>query len=192
MNLPSSQLNVRWKAVWGSKRKFGGALLSFFLTFTGFTATAIADGRHGRSGHKAEPGVRNASVKGYKIDDELTRRSKRNPTQTTRVIVTLQPGAQLPTVRQLAVDLHVNANTVARVYAALERTEVVETQRGVGTFVRATPPAVVIEHRERELERIISRFIPEFAALGFTIEDVIKHLQRRTKQEKEIHAPDRQ
>ena len=55
----------------------------------------------------------------------------------------LQPGAQLPTVRQLAVDLHVNANTVARVYAALERTEVVETQRGVGTFVRATPPAVV-------------------------------------------------
>ena len=103
----------------------------------------------------------------------------------------LQPGAQLPTVRQLAVDLHVNANTVARVYAALERTEVVETQRGVGTFVRATPPAVVIENRERELERIISRFIPEFAALGFTIEDVIKHLQRRTKQEKEIHAPDR-
>jgi len=96
MNLPSSQLNVRWKAVWGSKRKFGGALLSFFLTFTGFTATAIADGRHGRSGHKAEPGVRNASVKGYRIDEELTRRSKRNPTQTTRVIVTLQPGAQLP------------------------------------------------------------------------------------------------
>lgn len=104
----------------------------------------------------------------------------------------LQPGAQLPTVRQLAVDLHVNANTVARVYAALERTEVVETQRGVGTFVRATPPAsVVSENRERELERIISRFIPEFAALGFTIDDVITHLQRRTKQEKNAHASDR-
>lgn len=103
----------------------------------------------------------------------------------------LQPGAQLPTVRQLAVDLHVNANTVARVYAALERTEVVQTQRGVGTFVRATPPAVVRENRERELERTISRFVPEFAALGFTIEDVITHLQRRTKKEKESHAPDR-
>lgn len=96
----------------------------------------------------------------------------------------LEAGAQLPTVRQLAVDLHVNANTVARVYAALERTEVVETQRGVGTFVRATPPAAVNENRERELERIISRFIPELAALGFTIEDVITHLQRRLKQEK--------
>ncbi|MEP6507078.1 MAG: GntR family transcriptional regulator, partial [Gemmatimonadales bacterium] len=102
--------------------------------------------------------------------------------RTAIAIGRLQPGAQLPTVRQLAVDLHVNANTVARVYAALERTEVVETQRGVGTFVRATPPAsVVSENRERDLDRIISRFIPEFAALGFTIDDVITRLQRRTK-----------
>jgi GntR family transcriptional regulator len=105
----------------------------------------------------------------------------------------LEPGAQLPTVRQLAVDLHVNANTVARVYAALERTEVVETQRGVGTFVRATPPASVIsENRERELDRLISRLIPEVAALGFTTDDVIMHLHRRIKQEKNAHAADRQ
>ena len=103
----------------------------------------------------------------------------------------LQPGARLPTVRQLAVDLHVNANTVARVYAALEKTDVVETQRGVGTFVRATPPAGVSENRERELERVITRFIPEFAALGFTIEDVITHLQRRSKQEKKENGPAR-
>ena len=105
----------------------------------------------------------------------------------------LESGAQLPTVRQLAVDLHVNANTVARVYAALERTEVVETQRGVGTFVRATPTrSVVTQNRERELERVISRFIPEFAALGFTVEDVITHLQQRFKKEKNANAPDRQ
>src|SRR3979409_1691544 len=49
----------------------------------------------------------------------------------------LQPGEQLPTVRQLAVELRVNANTVARVYAELERAGVFETRRGVGTFVRA-------------------------------------------------------
>lgn len=104
----------------------------------------------------------------------------------------LERGAKLPTVRQLAVDLHVNANTVARVYAALERTEVVETQRGVGTFVRATPPASVIsENRERELDRIISRFIPEFAALGFTIDEVTTHLQQRVTQEKTVHVADR-
>ena len=47
----------------------------------------------------------------------------------------LQPGDQLPTVRQLAVDLSVNANTVARVYADLERAGVIETRRGVGSFV---------------------------------------------------------
>ncbi len=105
----------------------------------------------------------------------------------------LERGMRLPTVRQLAVDLHVNANTVARVYAALERTDVVETQRGVGTFVRATPPpSVVTENRERELERLISRFIPEIVALGFTIEVAITHLQRRTKQEKNVHVTDRQ
>ena len=45
----------------------------------------------------------------------------------------LRPGGQLPTVRQLAVDLKLNANTVARVYAELERAGVLETRRGVGT-----------------------------------------------------------
>ena len=48
----------------------------------------------------------------------------------------LRRGDQLPTVRQLAVDLRINANTVAKVYAELERTGVVETHRGVGTFVQ--------------------------------------------------------
>ena len=48
----------------------------------------------------------------------------------------LRIGDQLPTVRQLAVDLRVNANTVAKVYAELERAGVLETRRGVGTFVR--------------------------------------------------------
>src|SRR5712691_10427510 len=50
----------------------------------------------------------------------------------------LRVGDQLPTVRQLAVDLRINANTVARVYAELERAGVLETRRGVGSFVRAT------------------------------------------------------
>jgi DNA-binding transcriptional regulator YhcF (GntR family) len=51
----------------------------------------------------------------------------------------LRVGERLPTVRQLAVDLKINANTVAKVYAELERTGILETQRGVGTFVRALP-----------------------------------------------------
>src|SRR5262245_64580968 len=51
----------------------------------------------------------------------------------------LKVGDQLPTVRSLAVDLKVNANTVARVYAELERGGVLETRRGVGSFVSASP-----------------------------------------------------
>src|SRR6185503_1347874 len=50
----------------------------------------------------------------------------------------LKPGDQLPTVRQLAVSLRINANTVARVYADLERSGAIETRRGVGSFVAAT------------------------------------------------------
>ena len=49
----------------------------------------------------------------------------------------VRPGDQLPTVRQLAVDLQVNANTIARVYAALERAGAIETRLGVGSFVSA-------------------------------------------------------
>jgi len=44
----------------------------------------------------------------------------------------VRPGDQLPTVRQLAVELRINANTVARVYGELERAGVIETRRGVG------------------------------------------------------------
>lgn len=94
----------------------------------------------------------------------------------------LAPGARLPTVRQLAVDLHVNANTVARVYAALERTDVVDTQRGVGTFVRTTPtPSVIRQNRERELSLLLARLTTDAAALGFTIPEVITHLNRSSK-----------
>jgi GntR family transcriptional regulator len=49
----------------------------------------------------------------------------------------LQAGEQLPTVKQLAIDLTVNPNTVARAYRDLEREEVIETSPGRGSFVRA-------------------------------------------------------
>ncbi|HVD62409.1 MAG TPA: GntR family transcriptional regulator [Gemmatimonadaceae bacterium] len=94
----------------------------------------------------------------------------------------LTAGARLPTVRQMAVDLHVNANTVARVYAELEKTEVVETQRGVGTFVRSSPaPSVVNRNRERELGKLIARLTTDASALGYTIPEVIEHLTRNQK-----------
>src|SRR6476661_7518408 len=81
----------------------------------------------------------------------------------------LEPGAQLPTVRQLAVDLSVNANTVARVYAQLEKDGVLETRRGVGTFVVDAPSRETTRaHRQRVLGELIDRFVGDAALLGFT------------------------
>src|SRR5437764_3810455 len=78
----------------------------------------------------------------------------------------LRVGDQLPTVRQLAVDLRVNANTVAKVYGELERAGVLETRRGVGTFVAAGKvEAASLVERERRLTALEDRFLAEAAAL---------------------------
>ena len=94
----------------------------------------------------------------------------------------LEQGAQLPTVRQLAVDLAVNANTVARVYAQLERDGMLETRRGVGTFVRESPtPQAARAHRERELRALIRRVVGDAALLGFTLPELITQLRNEEK-----------
>ena len=94
----------------------------------------------------------------------------------------LNIGDQLPTVRQLAVELRINANTVARVYAQLERSDVVETRRGVGTFVIARPnEAASRRDRDRHLRELADHFITETHARGFSIDDVVEHLQSRRR-----------
>jgi serine protease AprX len=84
---------VRRKAVWGSR----GTLLSLALVLVSGAADAATVSRHAHPAPKATPGVPSALVKQYKLDDELTRRaSDPNGRTVTRVIVTLVPGAQLP------------------------------------------------------------------------------------------------
>src|SRR5437667_11136051 len=92
----------------------------------------------------------------------------------------LRIGEQLPTVRQLAVDLRINANTVAKVYAELERNGVVETRRGVGTFVTARPnEAANRRDRERHLRELVDHFVAQSHERGFSLDDVIHHLEER-------------
>ena len=89
----------------------------------------------------------------------------------------LKVGEQLPTVRQLAVELSVNANTVARVYTELERAGVLETRRGVGSFVAATPEqAHPADDHQRRLSAFITRVQADAARAGLTIDDVIAAL----------------
>jgi GntR family transcriptional regulator len=98
----------------------------------------------------------------------------------------LGPGSQLPTVRQLAVELRINANTVAGVYTDLERAGLLEARRGVGTFVRRELPesALTRRDRERELRALADRLLAEAAAAGYGAEELIKHLVGRTRKEK--------
>ncbi|HET9193657.1 MAG TPA: GntR family transcriptional regulator [Vicinamibacterales bacterium] len=94
----------------------------------------------------------------------------------------LAAGDQLPTVRQLAVELSVNANTVARVYAELERAGILETRRGVGTFVSATPAqAHPPKQHERRLRTFITRLLADASAAGFTLDDILEGLQAHRK-----------
>jgi GntR family transcriptional regulator len=95
----------------------------------------------------------------------------------------LQTGDQLPTVRQLAVDLSVNANTVARVYAELERAGVLETRRGVGSFVAVgRSEARPAGEKARKLRAFVMRVLADADRGGFTIDDVVAALsEHRTE-----------
>jgi len=94
----------------------------------------------------------------------------------------LRPGDQLPTVRQMAVDLQVNANTVARVYAELERSGVIETKRGVGSFIAASPAqAHPPREHERRVRSFVTRVLADADAHGLTVDDVIAGLRAHRK-----------
>jgi GntR family transcriptional regulator len=86
-------------------------------------------------------------------------------------------GDQLPTVRQLAVDLSVNPNTVVRAYRELELSGALETHQGTGTFISAQKIRGGGEERSRQLSQIVADSIARAGAIGFTVEDLIEELR---------------
>jgi GntR family transcriptional regulator len=93
----------------------------------------------------------------------------------------LVTGERLPTVRQLAVDLSINPNTVARAYRELELEGVLDTQQGSGTFVGRCIPEIDPIERQRRLDRILTELLAQAAAYGFTFEEL--HQALRIRQE---------
>src|ERR1700746_1751126 len=71
----------------------------------------------------------------------------------------LIPGDQLPTVRQVAVDLEINPNTVMRAYREMEIRGILDTQQGTGTFISERKPQRNEVERERQLEQIVGEFV---------------------------------
>ena len=94
----------------------------------------------------------------------------------------LQPGDRLPTVRQLAVDLSINPNTVIRAYRELEIGGVLDTQQGSGTFVSDRPPDVDQLERQRMLDQIVTEMLARASAYGLSLDDVIEGLLQRKEE----------
>jgi len=108
--------------------------------------------------------------------------------QVNQLIATgkLKPGDQLPTVRQLAADLRVNFNTVARAYRTLDEAGTISTQHGRGTYVWAAPSAETSQRlRWQSLEELARRFVQEAGRLGFSAEEIARAFEQQIVIQKE-------
>ena len=90
---------------------------------------------------------------------------------------TLKTGDQLPTVRQLAVDLAINPNTVVRAYKELEIRGVIETQQGTGTFISSQKVKRNDAERQRQLDQLVGEFVARAGSGGFTVQEVLDRLK---------------
>jgi len=93
---------------------------------------------------------------------------------------TLSAGDQLPTVRQVAVDLSINPNTVVRAYRELEIRGVLETQQGTGTFISRQKVKHDEVERQRGLNLLVNEFVSRAGAAGYAIEELLEQLNDRS------------
>jgi DNA-binding transcriptional regulator YhcF (GntR family) len=90
---------------------------------------------------------------------------------------TLKTGEQLPTVRQLAVDLSVNPNTVVRAYRELEIRGVLATHQGIGTFIAKTQVRTDEALRQKRLSQLVGDFVARASRDGFSLEELIERMK---------------
>ena len=93
----------------------------------------------------------------------------------------LLPGEQLPTVRELAVHLQINPNTVRKAYSELEILGILNTQQGTGTFVGSKEVRIDETEQAQMLEQICSELVARGSQYGFTLKEIADHLNRRSE-----------
>jgi GntR family transcriptional regulator len=95
----------------------------------------------------------------------------------------LKPGDQLPTVRQLAVDLAINPNTVVRAYRELEIRDVLATQQGTGTFITDKKPAKNHLEHERRVAQLGGELLARAGAEGITLAELLDYFNELQKEQ---------
>ncbi len=90
----------------------------------------------------------------------------------------LKPEDQLPTVRQLAAELRVNFNTIARAYRILDEAGLISTQQGRGTYILSGPDQQAVEYiREQTLEELTRQYLAQAQKYGCSAEDIRRTLE---------------
>ena len=89
-------------------------------------------------------------------------------------------------MRQLAVDLSINPNTVVRAYRELEIRGILTTQQGIGTFVTTQPVPVDEAVRQRQLDQLIGDLLARAGAAGLSADEVVARLQEFINEQRGI------
>lgn len=90
----------------------------------------------------------------------------------------LKLGDQIPTVRELATELRINFNTVARAYRVLDETRLISTQRGRGTYIWEEPTEETMKKlKKKSLEELARNYLNETFRLGYSLEDALEELK---------------
>ncbi|WP_050637751.1 GntR family transcriptional regulator [Candidatus Stoquefichus sp. SB1] len=88
---------------------------------------------------------------------------------------TLRPGDKISSVRELALELEVNPNTIQRAFSELEREGFIRTERAVGRFV-ADNLQLINECKQKQIRDNVHVFIEQMQILGVSKEDIVKYL----------------
>lgn len=89
----------------------------------------------------------------------------------------LKTGDQLPTVRQVAVDLAINPNTVSRAYREMEIRGLLDTQQGSGTFIAVRKMEYSKDEQKRLLGQLVTEFVSRAGAAGLTLKQLVQALR---------------
>ena len=102
----------------------------------------------------------------------------------------LKVGDQLPTVRQMAAELRVNFNTVARAYRMLDDAGIISTQHGRGTYILEQPSAETRQELRHEvLENFTSAYLSKMSRMNFKPEEISEEFKNQLASWKKGQAP---